>query len=250
MISLDFNCKNFIVTGGAGGIGREVVKGIVEGGGKVALVDIDMDAAEAIRKKLGTDKVSCYKVDLSKPSEIRNEFEKIIKDHNQIHGLINTGGIVSTKQFSDIGQDEWDRIMAINLTSVYAGIQSLFNHMALNKYGRIVNVASIAGKVGGGMFGTSAYATSKAGVIGLTKAVAKEGGKYGISCSAVCPGFTLTPMTKTINEELRKKACEYIPLGRPAEPNEVANLILFHASDLASYITGEISDVDGGITLD
>lgn len=250
MISLDFSNKNYIVTGGAGGIGRAVVEGIVSGNGNVAIVDINLEAAEKVKNEVSPERISVYKVDLSKPDEIREAYSKIIKDMGQIHGLINNAGIVSTKKFMDIDQAEWDKVMSINLTGLYAGIQAVYPQMVENKYGRIVNVASVAGKVGGGLLGTCAYATSKAGVIGLTKAVAKEGGPHNVACCAVCPSFTLTPMTAIMDEERRNKILSAIPLGRAAQPSEIANLILFYASDLASFITGEIGDADGGLTLD
>jgi len=117
-------------------------------------------------------------------------------------------------------------------------------------YGRIVNTASVAGKIGGGLLGTSAYAATKSGVIGLTKAVAKEGAKFGVACNAVCPSLTMTPMTANMGEEKFNRIVAGIPMGRPAQPEEIANVILFYASDLASFVTGEIADVDGGITMD
>lgn len=250
MIGMDFSNKNYIVTGGAGGIGKAVVAGIVAGGGKVALVDINMEAAEATRQEVSSEQVSTYKVDLGNAEEIKTVLTKIMGDMGQIHGLINNGGIVSTKKFVDLEQDEWDRVMAINLTSTYCSIHAIYPHMVENKYGRIVNVASVAGKVGGGLLGTSAYAASKAGVIGFTKAIAKEGGPHNVCCCAVCPAFTKTPMTANMDEATRNKILAAIPLNRAAEPEEIANLILFYASDLASFITGEIGDADGGLTLD
>lgn len=250
MIGLDYTGKNYIVTGGAQGIGREVVKGIVAGGGRVALVDINIEAAKKVRSEVNPDNISIYKVNLLNSTEIKTVFAQIIKDMGQIHGLINNAGIVSTKKFIDLEQDEWNKVLAINLTSIYDTIHAVFPHMASNKYGRIVNVASVAGKVGGGLLGTAAYAASKAGVIGFTKAIAKEGAPYHICCCAVCPSLTLTPMTAQMDDETKNRILAAIPLGRPAQPREIANLILFYASDLASFITGEIGDADGGLTLD
>ena len=144
----------------------------------------------------------------------------------------------------------WDRVMNINLTSQYVLIHALFQHMADHHYGRIVNVASVAAKVGGGLFGTSAYAVSKAGVICLTKAIAKEGAPYGISCNAVCPGYVNTPLVAAIPPEQQAVILSGNLLHRRADPKEVAILMLFYLSDLASFITGEIGDADAGATLD
>ncbi|NLJ58550.1 MAG: SDR family oxidoreductase [Tissierellia bacterium] len=247
---MDFSQKNVIVTGGASGIGKAVVKGIVEGEGHAIIVDLNMEAAEKLRQELGETRSSVYKVDLGDSNEIRTVFGQILKDFGQIHVLINCAGIVSTLPFDQVTQDEWNKTISINLTGVFTAISAIYPSMKENSYGRIVNVSSVAGKIGGGLLGTSAYAASKAGVIGLTKAVAREGAPYGIICNAICPSLTMTPMTSNINDEKRKKIISGIPLGRGASTDEIANVINFYASDLASFVTGEISDVDGGITMD
>ena len=242
-ISMDFTGKNIIVTGGASGIGKAIVTGVVEGGGHAIIVDLNLDAAEKLREELGKDKTSAYKVNLANSAEIREVFGKIVADFKQIHGLINNA-------FDEVTQAEWDKVIAINLTGVYTAISAVYPSMKANGYGRIVNVASVAAKRGGGLLGTSAYAASKAGVIGLTKAVAREGAPYGVACNGVCPSLTMTPMTANMGEEKTKKIIATIPLGRGAQPREIANMVLFYASDLASFATGEISDVDGGVTMD
>lgn len=247
---MDFAGKKIIVTGGASGIGKAITEGIVEGKGHAIIVDLNIESAEKIREQLGKSNVSCYKVNLSENQEIRNVFSQILSDFGQIHGLVNNAGVVSTVPFEDVTQEEWDKLIAINLTGVYTAISTLYPSMKKNGYGRIVNVASVAAKRGGGLLGTSAYAASKAGVIGLTKAVAREGASYGIACNSVCPSLTLTPMTSGMSAEKKEKILATIPLGRGADPKEVANVILFYASDLASFVTGEVSDVDGGVTMD
>ena len=247
---MDFTGKNIIVTGGASGIGKAIVTGIVEGGGHAIIVDLNPAAAERVREELGKDKTSAYKVNLADSKEIREVFAQILADFPQVHGLINNAGIVSTVPFDQVSQEEWDKVVAINLTGVYTTISAVYPSMKEKGYGRIVNVASVAAKRGGGLLGTSAYAASKAGVIGLTKAVAREGASYGIACNGVCPSLTMTPMTANMGEEKTKKIIATIPLGRGAQPREIANVVLFYASDLASFVTGEISDVDGGVTMD
>ena len=248
---MNFENEIAIITGGAQGIGKEVVKGIIAGGGKAIIVDINDVVANETVAELG-DAVSFYKMDLGNTDNIRTVMETIISDHKKIDILINCGGIVSTKPFQEVSQDEWNRVLSINLTGTFATCQSVYSHFIENKGGRIVNISSVAGKIGGGLLGTSAYATSKAGVNGLTKAIAKEGGKYGIRCNAVCPSYTNTAMTKDLkeNKELEAKVLSMIPLCRRAEPNEIAQMILFFASNLASFVNGEIGDCDGGIVLD
>ena len=251
MINLDFQQDVAIVTGGAQGIGRAVVEGILNGGGKVIIADINEKLGLETKEELG-ENVSFYKLDLGDAQGTIDVIHQIIEDFGKIDVLVNSGGIVSTKPFEDLSLEEFDRVIRINLMGTYATNTAVYDHFKNNNGGRIVNVSSVAGKIGGGLLGTSAYATSKAGVNGLTKAVAKEGGKYGIRCNAVCPSYTLTPMTKELKEDKDKGdlVIASIPLGRPAEPNEIAQMILFFASKEASFVTGEIGDVDGGITLD
>ena len=249
-INLDFTGKKVSVTGGANGIGKAIAEGVVKAGGFVIIADLNETAAEKVRAELGEENAAVYKVDLGNSSEIREVFSRILEEQGQIHVLVNNAGIVSTVPFEEISQEEWDRIVAINLTGVYAALQVVYPAMKEAGYGRIVNTASVAGKIGGGLLGTSAYAATKSGVIGLSKAIAKEGAKYGIACNAVCPSLTKTSTTANMGEEKYKRIVSGIPMGRPADPSEVANVILFYASDLASFVTGEVADVDGGITMD
>jgi len=247
---MDFSGKNVIVTGGASGIGKAVVEGIVAKNGNVILVDIDLEASKKVQEDFGEDRVRIYQADLSSNDETRKVFARIIDEVNHIDVLINNAGIVSTRPFEEITQEEWDRVISVDLTSVYVGISAVYSHMIANGYGRIVNVASVAAKRGGGLLGTSAYAAAKAGVIGLTKAIAREGARKGIACNAVCPSVTMSPMILRLPDDKQAILKDSVPMGRGADPGEIANVILFLASDLASFVTGEISDVDGGVTMD
>lgn len=247
---MDFTNKNVIITGGASGIGKAVTTGIVAGGGHAIIVDLNLEAARNVCKELGEENATAYQVNMGDSENIRTVFGKILEDFGQVHCLINNAGIVSTAPFDEVTQAEWDRVISINLTGVYTAISVMYPAMKAAGYGRIVNVASVAAKRGGGLLGTSAYAASKAGVIGLTKAVAREGAPYGVACNGVCPSLTMTPMTGNLGEEKLQKIISTIPMGRGAQPQEIANMILFYASDLSSFATGEISDVDGGVTMD
>ncbi len=250
MISMDYSGKNYIVTGGAGGIGGAVVDGIVAGNGHAIIVDINETAARKYQEKYGKDKVSVANVNLADPAEIREKFGKLVEEFGQIHGLICVAGVISTAEFEDVTQAEWDRVIAINLTGVYASIQSVFTNMKEHNYGRIVVVSSVAAQVGGGLLGTSVYAASKGGVNSLIKAVAKEGGPFNVACCGVCPAYTKTAITANMDMDRHNRILSQIPLGRPADPQEIANLILFYASDLASFVTGEIGNADGGLRMD
>lgn len=248
-LSLDFSGKNAIVTGGASGIGRAIVEGIVSGGGHAIIVDYNMKLAAQVCSALPAESASAYELDLSNTDSIAKVMNQIIADFGQVHVLVNCAGIVSTKKFLELGLDEWNRVLKINLTAPFVMCQTLLPNMIAHKYGRIVNVASVAAIKGGGLLGTCAYAASKNGVIALTKTVAKEGAPYGITCNAVCPSFTRTPLTSIMTAEKAAAICAQTPLGRAADPKEPANMILFFASDLSSYCEGEIGYCDGGITM-
>lgn len=247
----DYTNKTVIITGAAQGIGKETAKGIVEGGGKVIICDINEEVGNATCKELN-DHAVFYKMDLGDSNNIRSTMKKIFSEHEHISGLINCAGVISKKPFQEISDEEWERTIRINLTGTFTTCSEIFPYFIKEGGGRITNISSVAGKIGGGLLGTAAYASSKAGVNGLTKAIAKEGGKYGISCNAVCPSFTHTAMTESLSSDAEKnaKVISMIPLGRAAEPVEIAQMILFFASDAASFVNGEIGDCDGGIVLD
>lgn len=246
----DFNGKTAIITGAAQGIGKECARGIVAGGGQVAILDLNLEKAEATARELGSCKA--YQVDLGDNTNIRAVMAQVFADYPRVDILINSGGIISKEKFEDISDEEWEKVIRINLTGTFTTCSAIYPYFMEHGGGRIVNVSSVAGKIGGGLLGTAAYASSKAAVNGLTKAVAKEGGKHHISCNAVCPSFTHTAMTQSLSEDAEKnaKVISMIPLGRPAEPHEPAQMILFFASEAASFVNGEIGDCDGGIVMD
>jgi 3-oxoacyl-[acyl-carrier protein] reductase len=247
---MDFTHKTAIVTGGASGIGRAIVEGIIRGNGSAIITDINEQAANKTARELGAN-AQVAVLDISDPSAIRKTISAITAER-KIDILVNCAGIVNTLPFNAITDADWDKVLRINLTGTFTTCSAIFDHMKANGGGSIVNIASVAAKLGGGLLGTAAYASSKAGVIGLTKAIAREGGPFAIRCNAVCPSYTTTAMTKSITDdpEFTKRVVSVIPLGRGACPEEIANVVLFLASDLASFVTGEISDVDGGITRD
>lgn len=246
----DFSGKTVLITGGAQGIGKETVKGVVEGGGHAVILDINEEVGKATAAEVGN--CSFYRIDLGSSENIRAVMAQVLADFDRVDVLINVGGVISKAPFEEISDAEWERTLRINLTGTFTTCSAIYPYFKEKKGGRIVNVSSVAGKIGGGLLGTAAYASSKAGVNGLTKAIAKEGGKYGISCNAVCPSFTMTSMTRTLAEDAEKsaKVIGMIPLGRAAQPVEIAQMILFFASDAASFVNGEIGDCDGGIVLD
>lgn len=191
-----------------------------------------------------------YQLDVADAPKARETVEQIFADLPQTNILINCAGVISTKKFDEIDDTEWRRTIDINLNGTFTMMNAVYPHFKAAHAGTIVNVSSVAGKIGGGLLGTAAYASSKAGVNGLTKAVAKEGGRFGVRCKAVCPSLTLTDMTSILSDENSQRIINGIPLGRAAQASEPAQMVLFFASDLASFVNGEIGDCDGGIVLD
>jgi NAD(P)-dependent dehydrogenase (short-subunit alcohol dehydrogenase family) len=249
---MDFKNKIVVVTGGGQGIGRAICLKFALANGKVIIIDMNEETAKTVNheiKEKGFDAVA-YKGDVSNAEEIKSIFNEILAKYGRVDVLINNAGIVSTKAFLDASEEDWDRIIGINLKGAFNTCRSVFPAMVAQKHGKIINIASIAGKRGGGIFGNTLYAASKAGVIGLTKGLAREGGPYGINVNAICPGPTNTAMIEGFTGEKRRNFLNTIPLRRFGEPEDVANMALFLASDMARQITGEISDVDGGVMLD
>ncbi|SET08206.1 3-oxoacyl-[acyl-carrier protein] reductase [Natronincola peptidivorans] len=249
---MDFKDKVVVITGGSQGIGRAIALSFARAKAKVIIMDINKELAEKVQDEItkeGFD-AKVYKLDVSNAEETKKTIDEITAEYGKIDVLINNAGIVDTKRFVDSSEKDWDRMININLKGVFNTCSAVFPQMIARKYGKIINIASVAGKRGGGIFGNTLYAASKAGVIGMTKGLAREGGPYGINANAICPGPTNTPMLDDFTGEKRENFLNTIPLRRFADPEDVANVALFLASDMAKHITGEITDVDGGIMLD
>ena len=249
---MDFSDKVVVITGGSQGIGKAITETFAYAGARVIILDINVTMASDVADQLkGEAKdVKVIKLDVSKYEEAEAIVKDIVSEYGKIDVLINNAGIVSSKDFLTSNEVDWDRIISINLKGVFNTCHAVLPVMIENKYGKIINIASIAGKRGGGVFGTTLYATSKAGVIGLTKGIAREAGQFGVNVNAICPGPTNTPMLDDFQGEKRENFINSIPLRRFAEPTDIANTALFLASDLARHITGEITDVDGGTMMD
>jgi 3-oxoacyl-[acyl-carrier protein] reductase len=251
-LEIDYSGKNIVVTGGSRGIGRSIVDSFCDSGGKVVILDLDKVSAEQTVEELcsGGKDVSFLPLDVSDHASVRKTLESIIERDGQIDVLVNDAGVTLSRPFAECVEGDWDFVVGINLKGTFNTCNVVFPHMIRRGYGKIVNIASIAGKLGGGFRGTSIYAASKAGVIGLTKGLAREGGPFGINVNAVCPGVIKTSMIESIPDEHKKTILDTTPLRKFGEPHEIGSVVAFLASDLASHITGEIMDVDGGIVKD
>jgi NAD(P)-dependent dehydrogenase (short-subunit alcohol dehydrogenase family) len=246
--------KVALVTGGGSGIGRSICELLAEHGAAVAVIDISKDGGEQtvgnITGKGG--KAAFYQCDLADPASIAAVCADVISNNGRIDVLVNNCGIGCSKTVTDMEEEEWRRVLNINLDAMFRFCKLAVRDMLKRKTGSVVNISSLGGILGGpdGV----AYCTSKFGVIGLTRSMAADHGKDGIRINSVAPGFTFTPMAEAgfANADdpakARAKFERCIPVGRMAEPREIAAGVLFLASDLASYCSGAVLPVDGGVT--
>jgi 3-oxoacyl-[acyl-carrier protein] reductase len=233
-----------IVTGGSQGIGRSIAEFLAEKGSMVAIFDVldGNDVVRAIEEKGG--KASFSAVDVTDFKKVGEAVDVVFKEMGRIDGLVNNAGITMDKLLVRMKEEDWDRVIRVNLKSVFNCTRAVIRHM-LKTGGAIVNISSVSGVMGNA--GQSNYAASKAGIIGFTKSVAKEYGERGIRANAVAPGFIRTKMTDALDEKTKEEMLKAIPLKKFGEPLDVAHVVYFLLSGLSSYITGEVINVNGGL---
>ena len=248
----DLRDKIAVVTGGRRGMGKAHALALSSRGAIVVVTDIDAKECELVVdeiKALG-NKASCFKLDVSNKKEVDDVFDNIIKEYGRLDILINNAGIYQPKPALEITEEDWDRMIDIDLKGQFLCAQRAAKEMAKNKWGRIVNIASIAsGQVGVGIAGGAHYTAAKGGVIGLTETLAIEFAPLGINVNAVAPGAIDTPMVEAakIPKEAMEAMLQAIPLKRMGKPEEVATAVVFLSSEEASYITGSTVYVDRGL---
>lgn len=235
-----------IVTGGSQGIGRSIAEFLAAKGGDVVIFDIadSSDIVQYIRQK--GQRSEFYQVDVSNFNMVGEAVDKVIKDMGRVSNLVNNAGITADKLLLRMKEEDWDRVLQINLKSAFNCTKAVVRYM-LKTGGSIVNISSIAGVMGNA--GQANYAASKAGLIGFTKSVAREYGERGIRVNAVAPGFIKTKMTESLDEKSRETMFRAIPLGRLGEPDDIAHVVYFLLSEYGSYITGEVINVNGGLYM-
>ncbi|AMO84058.1 3-oxoacyl-[acyl-carrier protein] reductase [Solibacillus kalamii] len=238
--------KVAIITGGAGGIGLAAVKRFLEEGAKVAIVDYDKQQGEKMEAELG-ENVAFFAVDVSKLAEVKEMVEQVVDRFGKIDILINNAGITRDATLVKMSEEDFEKVIQINLNGVYYCTQAVAPHMIAQGSGKIISTSSVSGVYGN--FGQTNYAATKAAIIGMTKTWAKELGRKGINVNAVAPGFTATPMVEKMPEKVLQQMEGITSLQRLGKPEDIANAYLFLASDEASYITGHVLQVDGGIMM-
>jgi 3-oxoacyl-[acyl-carrier protein] reductase len=243
--------KNVFVTGGSRGIGKACVELFLKAGANVAFTfqSAKEDAEKIINGYNGSSKLKCYKLDLSDADEIEKAVASVLKDFERIDVIVNNAGIWKEAAIDEMTIEQWNEMININLTSAYLITKFFVPGMKKNKFGRIINIASTAGQRGEAFH--SHYAASKGGMISLTKSLASELGNFNITVNCVAPGWVITDMTTDSLNDVNtlNKVKSDIPLNKIAQPEEIAGPVLFLASNLASHITGEILNVNGGSVL-
>jgi 3-oxoacyl-[acyl-carrier protein] reductase len=243
---LRFENKVVMVTGGAAGIGRVTAESFAGEGARIALCDVNPEAGEAAAKALGSE-ASFEQVDVASSAGVSSWIEGVFDKYGQIDVLVNNAGITRDGLIMRMKEEDWDAVISVNLKSVFNCIKAVSKIMVKQRSGRIINLASVVGVMGNP--GQANYVASKAGMIGLTKTVAKELGARGITVNAVAPGFIETDMTAVLSDKAREAMLSMIPLQRAGTPQDVADTITFLASDSAAYITGQVIHVTGGMYM-
>jgi len=238
-----------VVTGGARGIGREIAFVLAKAGADVALFDVNAQALGQTAGELRAlgRRAEGLVVDVTSAAAVDEAVAKILDKLGRIDILINNAGVTQDGLIVRMDEAQWDRVLDVNLKGTYLCTRAVSKVMLKARRGRIVSIASIIGIIGNA--GQANYAASKAGIIGLTKSVAKELGSRGVTCNAIAPGFIKTEMTERLPEAVKQKLLEQIPLGSLGEPADVAQAALFLVSDAARYITGHVLVVAGGLAM-
>jgi len=240
-----------IVTGAARGIGKAIALSFVRDGAKVTLVDVDKGKLEVLQNEIEKEKgkVIAIPCDITKSVEVKAMVNDVQRAFGRVDILVNNAGIIRRGTIETVTEEDWDRVIEVNLKGTFNCCKAVAGIMKQQGYGKIINVSSIAGKMGD-ITSAPGYGPSKAGMDALTKTLARQLAQYGINVNGVAPHAIETEMSAQWSEERRKEIIASIPLGRLGKPEDVANAVVFLASDEASFITGEILDVNGGTLMD
>tara|TARA_B100001094_G_scaffold51298_1_gene46846 strand:- start:257 stop:1006 length:750 start_codon:yes stop_codon:yes gene_type:complete len=242
----DLSNKTAIVTGASQGIGETIAIEMAKSGATVFCLARNKEALDTTIKKITENggKATAFSCDISNNDDFKSIILNIVKEYGSIDILVNNAGITKDNLLMRMSDDQWDDVLNINLKGSFTCIRSVIKHMMKKKFGRIINITSIVGITGNA--GQANYAASKSGLIGLTKSIAKEVASRGITANCVAPGWIETSMTDQLSTEVKNKFLSQIPTGKIGQSKDIANTVIFLASDEAEYITGQTITVDGG----
>jgi len=238
-----------LITGAAQGIGRAIAEELARAGATLVLADVNEAKLNETAAELAANgaQASAFAMNVSSEESIQSAAKAILEKFGKVEILVNNAGITRDGLMLRMKRADWDSVIGINLTGAFLLTQALLPAMLKNRWGRIVSIASVVGRAG--QAGQVNYAASKAGLIGFTRSLAREVGSRGITVNAVAPGYIETPMTAVLSEQQNAAMMATIPLGRRGTPKDVAQAVCFLASDAASYITGHVLDVNGGMFM-
>jgi 3-oxoacyl-[acyl-carrier protein] reductase len=248
-LKLTFSGRNALVTGASQGIGAALAHGLAAEGLIVILVDIQPEKLEEVAEKIrqAGGKALSFQADVSRFDQAAAVVEAVLKDHESLDYLVNNAGITRDNLLMRMREEEWDTVLAVNLKGVFNFSRAAVRPMVNKRFGRIVNISSVVGAMGNA--GQANYAASKAGVIGLTKSLAREVAGRGITVNCVAPGYISTAMTENLPDAVKEAFLDMIPMKRMGTPADVAQAVRFLLSDEASYITGQVIHVNGGMLM-
>lgn len=241
--------RQAIITGGARGIGKQIALGLASGKNNIILWDLLEEECQQTAREIEQLGVKCsyYLVDITDQKAVQEVINEVTKDNHNIDILVNNAGITKDNLIMKMTDQEFRKVIEVNLTGSFICTKAVIRNMIKNRWGRIVNISSVVGLFGNA--GQANYSSSKAGLIGLTKSTAKEVASRGITVNAICPGFIQSEMTDKLSDKVKQAYMDNIPARKFGEAKDVANLVSFLVSEEASYITGEVIRVDGGLAM-
>lgn len=250
MIAIDLKGKTAVITGSARGIGRAIAEKLAEAGANIIVSDIMVEAGEQtakeISEKFGVEAIF-VEANVTLAEDNKRLVDTAVEKFGSIDVMVNNAGITKDGLFARMKQMDFELVLDINLKGAYLGSQAAYLKMMKQRSGSIINMASVIGLVGN--LGQANYAASKAGLIGMTKSIAAEAAKRGIRCNTVAPGYIKSDMTDMLKEEVQNEIIKKVPMSKMGTVEDVANAVLFLASDLSTYITGKTITVDGGMVM-